>query len=174
MNHRLNQEKYREKLEKNKNKFKNKKEENWKEETKKSTKYKKVDQKSYERAEKNLKQENCKGEVKTTKNSVYICNKCTMSSERNTAIQCTRCKQWYHDKCFKCCFALSLKSNYLYCFKGIIVLYRNTGIFLAFHHSKNLEILPQDWNTSGELSLQSFVFLDDEKLKTFKDTVKTS
>ena len=67
MNHRLNQEKYREKLEKNKNKFKNKKEEIWKEETKKSTKYKKVDQKFYEKAEKNLKQENCKGEVKTTK-----------------------------------------------------------------------------------------------------------
>ena len=97
-----------------------------------------------------------------------------MSSERNTAIQCTRCKQWYHDECFKCCFALSLKSNYLYCFKGIIVLYRNIGIFLAFHHSKNLEILPQDWNTSGELSLQSFVFLDDEKLKTFRDTIKPS
>ena len=48
------------------------------------------------------------------------------------------------------------------------------GIFLAFHHSKNLETLLQDWNTSGELSLQSFVFLDDEKLKTFKDTIKPS
>ena len=57
------------------------------------------------------------------------------------------------------------------CFKCIIVLYRN---FLAFHHSKNLENLLQYWNTSGELSLQSFVFLDVEKLKTFKDTIKPS
>ena len=97
-----------------------------------------------------------------------------MSSEVNTAIQCTRCKQWYHDKYFKYCFALSLKFNYLYCFKCIIVLYRNIGNFLAFHHSRNLEILLQDWNTSGELSLQSFVFLDDEKLKTFKDNIKPS
>ena len=49
------------------------------------------------------------------------------------------------------------------------------GIFYhAFHHSKYLDALLQDWNTSGELSLQSFVFLDDEKLKNFKDTVKTS
>ena len=100
-----------------------------------------------------------------------MCNKCTMSSERNTAIQCTRCKQWYHDECFKYCFALSLKSNQLCCFKCIIVLYRN---FLAFHHSKNLENLLQYWNTSGELSLQSFVFLNVEKLKTFKDTIKPS
>ena len=37
-----------------------------------------------------------------------------------------------------------------------------------------MEILLQDWNTSGELSLQSFVFLDDEKLKTFKDNIKPS
>ena len=113
----------------------------------KTKKRKEVDQKSNEKAEKMFKQENCAEEVKTTKNSVYICNKCTMSSERNTAIQCTRCKQWYHDECFKYCFALSLKSNYLYCFKCITVLYRNIGNFLAFHHSKNLEILLQDWNT---------------------------
>ena len=97
-----------------------------------------------------------------------------MSSERNTAIQCTRCKKWYHDECFNCCFALSIKSNYLYCFKGIIILYRNIGNFLAFHHSKNLEMLPQHWNTSGELLLQSFVFLDDANLKTFRDTIKPS
>ena len=56
-----------------------------------------MDQKFSEKAEQILKQENCTGEVKTTKNSVYVSNKCTMSSERNTAIQCTRCKQWYHD-----------------------------------------------------------------------------
>ena len=37
-----------------------------------------------------------------------------------------------------------------------------------------MEILLQDWNTSGELSLQSFVLVDDEKLKTFKDTIKPS
>ena len=131
----------------------------------KSTKYKEVDKKSNEKAEQILKQENFSEEVKTTKNSVHICNKCTMSSERNTAIQYTTCKQWYHDECFKHCFESSLKSNCLYCFKCIIVLYRNIGNFLAFHHSRNLEILLQDWNTSGELSLQSFVFLDDEKLK---------
>ena len=35
-----------------------------------------------------------------------------------------------------------------------------------------MEILLQDWNTSGELSLQSFVFLDEEKLKTFGGTIK--
>ena len=132
------------KVRKNTTKFKNKNEEIWKEEATKSTKYKEVDQKSNEKAEKILKQENCVGEVKTTK------------------------------KCFKYCFALSLQSNYLYCFKCIIVLYSNIGNFLAFHHSKNLEILLQDWNTSGELSLQSFVFLDDEKLKTFRDTIKPS
>ena len=103
-----------------------------------------MDKKSNEKAEQILRQENCAGEVKTTKNSVYMCNKCTMSSERNTAIQCTRCKQWYHDECFKYCFALSVKSNYLYCFKCIIVLYCNIGNFLAFHHSKNLENLLQD------------------------------
>ena len=74
----------------------------------------------------------------------------------------------------KYCFALSLKSNYLHCFKCIIVLYRNIGNFFEFHHSKNLETLLQDWSNSGELSLQSFVFLDDEKLKTFKDTIKPS
>ena len=34
-----------------------------------------------------------------------------------------------------------------------------------------MEILLQDWNTSGELSLQSFAFLDDEKLKTFWGTI---
>ena len=62
----------------------------------------------------------------------------------------------------------------LYCFKCIIVLYRSIGNFLAFHHSKNLEILLQDWNTSGESSLQSFVFLDDKKLKNFWDTIKWS
>ena len=106
----------------------------------KSTECKEVDQKSNEKAEKNLKQENHEEEVKTSKNAVYICNKCTMTSERNTAIQCTRFKQWYHDEFFKCCFVLSLKSNYLYCFKCIIVLYRNIRIFLAFHHSKNMEI----------------------------------
>ena len=133
-----------------------------------------MDKKSNEKAEQILRQENCAGEVKTTKNSVYMCNKCTMSSERNTAIQCTRCKQWYHDECFKYCFALSVKSNYLYCFKCSIVLYCNIGNFLAFHHSKNLETVLQDWNTSGELSLQSFAFLDDEKLRTFKDTIKPS
>ena len=33
---------------------------------------------------------------------------------------------------------------------------------LAFHHSKNMEILLQDWNSSVEVSLQSFEFLDDE------------
>ena len=114
---------------KNTIKFKNKKGEIWKEEAKKGTKYKEVYQKSNEKTEKILKQQNCAGEVKTTKNSVYICNKCTMSSERNTAIQCTRCKQWYHDECFKYCFALSLKSNCLYCFKCMIVLYRNIRIF---------------------------------------------
>ena len=58
----------------------------------KSTKYKEVDKKSNEKAEQILKQENFSGEVKTTKNSVHICNKCTMSSERNTAIQYTTCK----------------------------------------------------------------------------------
>ena len=93
------------KVRKNITKFKSKKEEIWKEEAKKSTKYKEVDQKSSEKAEQILKQKNCAGEVKTTKNSVYICNKCTMSSERNTAIQCTRCKRWHHDECFKYCFA---------------------------------------------------------------------
>ena len=91
---------------------------------------------------------------------------------KNTAIQCTRCKQWYYDKCFKDCFSLSLKTNYLYCFKCIIVLCRNIGNFSAFHHIKNMEILLQDWNTSGELSLLSFVFLDDEK--SFGDTIKPS
>ena len=60
----------------------------------------------------------------------------------------------------------------MYCFKCIIVLYRKIENFLALHHSKNLETLLQDCNTSGELSLQSFVFLDEEKLKTFKDTIK--
>ena len=83
-------------------------------------------------------------------------------------------QQWYHDECFKYCFSLSLKSNYLYCFKCIIVLYCNIGNFLAFYHSKNMEILLQDWNTSGQFSLQSFVFLDDKKLKTFWDTIKPS
>ena len=34
-----------------------------------------------------------------------------------------------------------------------------------------MEILLQDWNTSGELSLQRFAFLDDEKLKTFWGTI---
>ena len=37
-----------------------------------------------------------------------------------------------------------------------------------------MEILLQDWNTSGELSLQGFVFLDDEKIKTIGDTIKPS
>ena len=48
------------------------------------------------------------------------------------------------------------------------------GKLSAFHHGKNLDTLLQDWNTSGELALQSFVFLDDEKLKTFRDTIKPS
>ena len=95
-----------------------------------------------------------------------------MSSERNTSIPRARWKQWYHGQCFQYCFASSLKSNYLYCFKFIIVLYRNIGDFLVLYHSKNVEILLQDWNTSGELSLQSFVFLDEEKLKTFGGTIK--
>ena len=119
------------KVRKNATKFKSKKEEIWKEDPKKSTKYKKVDQKSNEKAEQILKSEKYAGEVKTTKNLVYICSKCTMSSERNAAIQCTRCKQWHHDECFKYCFALSLKSNYLYCFKCIIFLYRNIGNFFS-------------------------------------------
>ena len=33
-------------------------------------------------------------------------------------------------------------------------------------------ILFQDWNTSGELSLRSFVLLGDEKLKTLGVSVK--
>ena len=37
-----------------------------------------------------------------------------------------------------------------------------------------MEILLQDWNTSRELSLQSFVFLDDEKLKSFWGTTEPS
>ena len=37
-----------------------------------------------------------------------------------------------------------------------------------------MEILLEDWNISGELSLQSFAFLDDEKLKTFWGTTGPS
>ena len=43
------------------------------------------------RQKQNLKQENCGVEAKTRKNAVYICKKCTISSETNTAIQYTRC-----------------------------------------------------------------------------------
>ena len=67
-----------------------------------------------------------------------------MSSERNTAFQSTRCKQWYPDEYFKYYFAVSLTSNYSYCLKCIIALYRNIRIFLAFDDSKTLEILLQD------------------------------
>ena len=112
-----------------------------------------------------MKQENCGDEVKTSKNAVYICNKCVMTSERHATIQCTRPKQWYHDRCFKYCFVSLLNSNYLYCFKCIIVLYRNIGNFLTFHHNKNITILLQNWNTSGELSLQKFCIPRSRKIE---------
>ena len=48
------------------------------------------------------------------------------------------------------------------------------GEFFAIHHSKFIEILLQDSNTSGGLSLQSFVFLDDGKLKTFGSIIEPS
>ena len=64
------------KVRKNTTKFKSKKEEK---EAKKITKYKEVDQKSSEKGEQILKQEIYAGEVKTTKNLVDICSKCTMS-----------------------------------------------------------------------------------------------
>ena len=89
-----------------------------------------------------------------------------------TSVQDTQAPLFIHSKHWlEFAFALQLKPNHLYCFKCIIVLYRNIGNFSTFHHRKNMEILLQDWNTSGELSLQRFAFLDDEKLKTFWGTI---
>ena len=68
-----------------------------------------------------------------------------MSFEKNTAIQCTRYKQWYHDQCFKYCFALSPKSNYPYCFKCIISLYRNIGNFMAAKYGNSSSRLEHFW-----------------------------
>ena len=45
-------------------------------------------------------------------------------------------------------------------------------VILGISWQQNMEILLQDWNISGELSLQSFLFLDGEKLKFFRGIIK--
>ena len=102
MNHPLKLENNRQNLEKCDETHKQKRE-NSERKTKKSTKYKHVDEKSNKKQKKNLKQGNCKENVKTSKNAVYICNTCAKSSGRSTAIQ-YKCKQWYQNQCFKYCF----------------------------------------------------------------------
>ena len=45
-------------------------------------------------------------------------------------------------------------------------------VILGISWQQNMEILLQDWKISGELSLQSFLFLDGEKLKFFRGIIK--
>ena len=45
-------------------------------------------------------------------------------------------------------------------------------VILGISWQQNMEILLQDWKISGELSLQSFLFLDGKKLKFFRGIIK--